>query len=89
MVGRFPLAALFIEVPPGEVDVNVHPAKAEVRFRSPDKVFSFVQRSVRRAILAYTPVPQGITQNLWGSAPSQPRQVDPVWSLAHDESNVD
>ena len=89
MVGRFPLAALFIEVPPGEVDVNVHPAKAEVRFRSPDKVFSFVQRSVRRAILAYTPVPQGITQNLWGSAPSQPRQVDPVWSLAHDESNVE
>ena len=58
MVGRYPLAALFIEVPPEEVDVNVHPAKAEVRFRNPDKAFSFVQRSTRRALLAYAPVPQ-------------------------------
>jgi DNA mismatch repair protein MutL len=84
MVGRFPLVALFLQVPPEEVDVNVHPAKAAVRFRNPDKVFSFVQRSARRAILAYTPVPQLAPQNLWGGTLSQSRQVDPVWSLAHD-----
>jgi DNA mismatch repair protein MutL len=84
MVGRFPLAALFLEVPPEEVDVNIHPAKAQVRFRNPDKVFSFVQRSARRAILAFTPVPQLASQNLWGSAASQPRTIDPMWSLAHD-----
>jgi DNA mismatch repair protein MutL len=58
MVGRYPLAALFLELPPEELDVNVHPAKAEVRFRSPDRVFSLVQRSVRRALLAQSPVPQ-------------------------------
>ncbi|MCX6035417.1 MAG: hypothetical protein NTV38_10665 [Chloroflexi bacterium] len=85
MVGRYPLAALFLEVPPEEVDVNVHPAKAEVRFRNPDKAFSFVQRTARRALLAYAPVPQVTPQNLWGSAPSQPRTIDPTWSLAHDE----
>ncbi len=89
MVGRFPLATIFLEVPPEEVDVNVHPAKAQVRFRNPDKAFSFVQRSVRRAILAFTPVPQVATQNLWGSVPSQPREIDPTWSLAHDESRVE
>jgi DNA mismatch repair protein MutL len=83
MVGRYPLAALFIVVPPEEVDVNVHPAKAEVRFRSPDKAFSFVQRATRRALLAYAPVPQLAPQNLWGT-PSQPRQIDPVWKLAHE-----
>jgi DNA mismatch repair protein MutL len=86
MVGRYPLAALFIEVPPEEVDVNVHPAKAEVRFRSPDKAFSFVQRATRRALLAYAPVPQVAPQNLW-STPAQPRQIDPTWSLAHEAEN--
>ena len=89
MVGRFPLAVIFLQVPPEEVDVNVHPAKAEVRFRNPDKAFSFVQRSTRRAILAFTPVPQIATQNLWGNGPSQPRIIDPTWSLAHDESMVE
>ena len=82
MVGRYPLAALFLEVPPEEVDVNVHPAKAEVRFRNADKAFSFVQRSTRRALLAYAPVPQLPVQNLWGTA-SQPGQIDPAWSLGH------
>ena len=67
MVGRYPLAALFLEIDPEEVDVNVHPAKAEVRFKNQERVFSFVQRSTRRALLAYSPVPSlPPTQNLWG-----------------------
>ncbi len=87
MVGRYPLAVLFLVVPPGEVDVNVHPAKTEIRFRNPDKAFSFVLRSVRRAILAFTPVPQLAPQNLWGGILSQPREIDPVWNLAHAPLN--
>jgi DNA mismatch repair protein MutL len=51
MVGRYPFGAVFIEMPPGDVDVNVHPAKAEVRFRAPDAVFSAVQRAVRQSLL--------------------------------------
>lgn len=86
MVGRYPLTALFLDIAPEDVDVNVHPTKAEVRFRNQDKVFSFVQRSVRKALLAYTPVP-AVSPQLWGSrsTPSSPRVVGIDWSVAHDE----
>jgi DNA mismatch repair protein MutL len=57
MVGRYPLAVLFIELPPEAVDVNVHPAKAEVRFQQPERIFLAVQQAVRRALLAYAPIP--------------------------------
>ena len=68
MVGRYPMGYLFLQIEPSEVDVNVHPTKAEVRFKNQDRVFSFVQRSVKRALLAYAPVP-GLSsnQNLWST----------------------
>ena len=89
MVGRYPLTALFLEIDPHAVDVNVHPAKAEVRFRDQDKVFSFVQRSVRKALLAYSPVPN-VAPSLWGTTrtvPSEERSssVGLDWAIGHDE----
>ena len=88
MVGRYPLTALFLEIPPADVDVNVHPAKAEVRFREQDKIFSFVQRSVRKTLLAYSPVPN-VVPSLWGTTrtvPSdQPYHTGLDWKIAHDE----
>jgi DNA mismatch repair protein MutL len=65
MVGRYPQSVLFLELPPELVDVNVHPTKAEVRFRERDRVFSGIQRAVRRALLAHTPV-QGIESDSFG-----------------------
>ncbi len=64
MVGRFPMTVLFLELPPEEVDVNVHPTKAEVRFRQASQVFSSLQRAVRRALLANTPVPEMLDRPL-------------------------
>jgi DNA mismatch repair protein MutL len=89
MVGRYPLTALFLEMPSENVDVNVHPAKAEVRFRNQDQVFSFVQRSVRKALLAYSPVPN-VAPSLWGTtrtipSPEARSSVGIDWSIAHDE----
>ncbi|MCC6499547.1 MAG: DNA mismatch repair endonuclease MutL [Anaerolineales bacterium] len=85
MVGRYPLTALFLEIDPQEVDVNVHPAKAEVRFRNQDKVFSFVQRSVRKALLAYSPVPN-VAPSLWGTTRTVPSSsVGLDWAIGHDE----
>lgn len=83
MIGRYPLAVLFLQLEPEEVDVNVHPAKAEVRFRQPDKVFSAVQRSVKRALLAYSPVPNLATP-YWSAHPFQQSTIDPAWEMAGD-----
>ena len=89
MVGRYPLAALFLDLEPASVDVNVHPTKAEVRFRDPQRMFSFVQRSVRKAILAYTPVPQmGIAPPaLWTEKPSSQSGIDPAWKFAAEQES--
>jgi DNA mismatch repair protein MutL len=50
--GRFPSAVLFLELPTGQVDVNVHPAKWEIRFEEPQAVHRAVHMAVARALEA-------------------------------------
>ena len=52
--GRYPVVVLFIDLPPGEVDVNVHPTKHEVRFRNQGEVHDIILRGVE-SVLRGTP----------------------------------
>jgi DNA mismatch repair protein MutL len=54
----YPVVLLFLELPSGEVDVNVHPSKTEVRFRQRTVVHDFVRDAVRAALMKARPVPQ-------------------------------
>ncbi len=57
MTGRHPVAIVSLRLPNEEVDVNVHPTKAEVRFRDEGAVFGAIQRAVRATLLESAPVP--------------------------------
>ncbi len=57
----FPVVLLFLEMPPEEVDVNVHPAKTEVRFRQQAFVHDFVRDAVRNALIKTRPAASFLT----------------------------
>ena len=77
--GRHPLALLRIEVPPSQVDVNVHPRKSEVRFRHERLVYAAVSQAVRLA-LSGAPAPAS-------SVPASlvPAETDEGWLVSGDE----
>jgi DNA mismatch repair protein MutL len=52
MVGRYPVAFLFFEIPSEEVDVNVHPTKIELRFRDPQRHFRQLLAALRQKFLS-------------------------------------
>jgi DNA mismatch repair protein MutL len=53
MKGRYPVCCLFLEIHPAAVDVNIHPAKREVRFRSEGEVRRWVAQAIRQTLLQF------------------------------------
>ncbi len=83
MVGRYPIAVLFLQLPPDQLDVNVHPTKAEIRFADPRAVFSTVQRALRATLLGQAPVQPAVMGPRplasWSApAPVVERSVEPI-----------
>ena len=72
----FPVVLLFLEMPPEEVDVNVHPAKTEVRFRQQNRIHDFVRDSLRTALVRSRPA-AGFLAALENAADASPSLMPP------------
>jgi DNA mismatch repair protein MutL len=84
MVGRFPITLLFLTINSEDIDVNVHPTKAEIRFRDQGRVFSAVHSAVRKTISAFSPIPI-FSPDIWSSPGYAASAADPAWKFAKEE----
>ena len=70
MKGRYPVCCLFLEIDPAAVDVNIHPAKREVKFHREFEIRKFTAQAVRDALLAFHSEPP--ESKRWGERPREP-----------------
>jgi DNA mismatch repair protein MutL len=80
--GRYPAAAVFLEIRPEEVDVNVHPMKTEVRFRNSGTVFEAVYHALRDRMADQTAAEDSIKTAQWPQVPGSPGPAFPPPSIA-------
>lgn len=88
----FPVVLLFLEMSGGEVDVNVHPSKTEVRFRQQTVTHDFVRDSVRASLMKARPVPQFVSEISAHPTSSPwltpgPRTGEAAWRPLYDPGN--
>jgi DNA mismatch repair protein MutL len=78
----FPATLLFLEMPYDEVDVNVHPAKIEVRFRRSQFVHDFTRDAIRQALMSVRPIASFATAATAANAGVAPNPAAPLGSFA-------
>jgi DNA mismatch repair protein MutL len=78
MQGKHPVAVININIPPGQIDVNVHPAKTEIKFQEERAVFGAVQKAVRQVLVQSAPIPQIEERRVQFNVPGTPLNVAPA-----------
>jgi DNA mismatch repair protein MutL len=71
MKGRYPVCCLFLEIDPAAVDVNIHPAKREVKFHREFEIRKLVAQAVKETLLAFHAEPS-TESHRWGERPREP-----------------
>ena len=71
---RYPIVIFNLEIPPEEIDVNIHPSKREIRFHDTEQVYNFVKESIRNALLREKLQPE-ITERVKTELKSQVQKV--------------
>lgn len=77
---KYPFVVLNLEIPPHDVDVNVHPTKKEVRYRNPNQIFNFIYSAVEAGLANYVEKPKVQTQ-------SYEPQIQPSISFDNPQEN--
>ncbi len=71
---RFPYVVLFIDIPASDVDINVHPAKMEVRFRNPGEIYGFVTETLSRPLSGISSAGTDFSRVSFGSSVNKDRE---------------
>ncbi|MBQ2924140.1 MAG: DNA mismatch repair endonuclease MutL [Anaerotignum sp.] len=74
IIGKFPVFVLNLEVEPALVDVNVHPAKLEVRFKNDDEVYEFFYNAVSKALQETVLIPKAVLEKKPKEKQPEPEQ---------------
>jgi DNA mismatch repair protein MutL len=82
MKGRYPVCCLFLEIDPAAVDVNIHPAKREVKFHREFEIRKFTTQAVHDALLAFHTEPGKPKQFSTAKMPSEPKVTLEISALA-------
>ena len=72
---KYPFVVLNLEIPPHDVDVNVHPTKKEVRYRNPNQIFNFIYSAVQGGLSSYTEPSYSPAESTTVSTPEQAENV--------------
>jgi len=80
MKGRYPVCCLFLEIDPAAVDVNIHPAKREVKFHREFEIRKFVAQAVQETLLAFHTGEPAAESKRWGEPPGERSSATPKLS---------